>query len=52
MGELRLWIKRSINGNYIVDKLVKEGNIMNKPEYETFTFTNMKELSTWMEKVL
>lgn len=50
MGEVQLWIKKSSNGNYIVNKLVKEGSIMTKPEYEVFTFNNMKELSTWLEK--
>ena len=52
MTELRLWIKKSANGKYIVNKLIREGSIMAKAEYEPYTFENMKEMSEWLEKSL
>jgi hypothetical protein len=46
--ELKLWIRRSENGAYIVDKELAKSNFLAKPEYKTYTFNNLSELSKWI----
>lgn len=50
MNELRLWIRKSANGKIIANKLVKEGSMMAKAEYEAYIFNDIKELSEWLDK--
>jgi hypothetical protein len=46
--DLKIWIRLSANGLYLVDKEVREGNMLSKPEYKTYTFNNISELSKWI----
>ena len=48
--DLKLWIRKSDNGVYLVDKEVKEGNLLSRPEVKTYSFTSMMELSRWIER--
>jgi hypothetical protein len=50
--ELKIWVKKSSNGMYIVNKMIKEGSIMSHAEYEVYSFNNIKELSDWLEKAI
>ena len=47
--ELRLWIRKSGNGLYLVDKEIKAASIMNKAEFVTYSFNNISELAKWIE---
>lgn len=48
--ELKIWIRRSGNGAYLVDKEIKPSNILYKAEYTTYSFANSKELTDWILK--
>ena len=47
--DLRLWIRKSGNGLYLVDKETKAAGLMNKAEFTTFSFNNISELAKWIE---
>ena len=48
--EIKIWITKSENGMYLVDKEYKPGNLLSKSEYKRYSFNNMNELSKWIEK--
>jgi hypothetical protein len=47
--DLKLWIRKSGNGLYLVDKETKAAGLMNKAEYVTHAFNNISELAKWIE---
>lgn len=52
MKGLKLHIERTSNGKFLVDVVVKEGNIMNKAEVETSSFESISELADWLKSRL
>ena len=49
MVELKLWIRRSANGLWLVDKETRPGNMLQKPEIETYSFKDIHELTKWIQ---
>lgn len=50
MMELKLWIRKSETGMYLVDRETREGNLLSKPEYKTYSFNNISDLAKWIER--
>lgn len=50
--KLMLNIELSNNGICLVEKLVKTGNVLSKPEIEKYSFRTTEELSAWIAKQL
>jgi len=47
--DLKLWIRRSSNGAWLVDKEIKPSNMIQKAEIQTYSFKDIQELTTWIQ---